>query len=49
MVPTFAEADKVTDPASQRLPGVPLTVGIAYTVANTAVLAEVQVPVEAST
>jgi hypothetical protein len=41
IVPALAEAPKVTTPASQRVPGVvPVIVGVAFTVAVTAVLGE---------
>ena len=42
-VPALAVAPNTTVPAPQREPGVvALTLGVAFTVANTAVLAEVQ-------
>lgn len=47
-VPELAVAAKVTLPVSQRLPGVvDVTVGAEFTVANTAVLAETQLPLAA--
>ena len=49
-VPELAVAAKVTLPVSQRLPGVvPVMVGVAFTVAVTAVLGEMQLPLVAST
>ena len=49
IVPAVVEADKATVPASHRLLAVPVTVGVMLIVAVTGVLAEVQVPVAAST
>lgn len=46
----LAVADKVTKPLPQRLPGlVAVTVGVVLTVATTAVLVEIQLPLTAST
>ena len=48
--PALADADKVTVPASQRLLFPTAVIpGVAFTVAITAVLAEVQLPFEDST
>ena len=49
-VPALAVAPSTTVPASQRLPGVvEVTEGVVFTVATTAVLAEVQPALVAST
>lgn len=49
-VPLEAAACNVTDPASQRLPGVVAVIlGVAFTVAVTAVRVDVQVPLATST
>ena len=49
-VPALAVAPSTTVPASQRLPGVvEVTEGVIFTVATTAVRAEVQPPLVAST
>ena len=50
VLPALAVATSVTTPASQRLPGVvDVILGVVLTVAITAVLGEVQLPVLAST
>ena len=50
IVPKFAVADNVILPESQRLFGiVAVIIGVAFTVAITAVLGDVQLPVVAST
>ena len=50
VLPALEVAFKVTEPASQRLAGVvELIVGVVFTVATTAVLAEVQLPIAVST
>ena len=49
-VPEFATAPNITVPVSQRLAGVvEVIIGVVFTVAITAVLDEVQLPVAAST
>ena len=49
-IPLDAVACKVTVPASQRLPGVVAVIlGVRFTVATTALLADVQVPFATST
>ena len=49
IVPAEVEADNTITPASQRLFGPPVTVGVAFMVAITAILAEVQLALEAAT
>lgn len=50
VLPALEVALKLTEPASQRLAGVvDVILGVVFTVANTAVRAEVQLPMAAST